>query len=670
MENFNPFRKEDENVSEPRIVEAEKTVSELNEKPLNQLLKKFEDLKKGQAPRRIKGAYAHFILSSQPGYGKSHLIGRLFRSLSEQAVLVYIRPFGSTSSYWQSVLMNMINELRFPDKIGIEYGNKKEPSQLEMFAYGIIRSLLVSAIENRMISVKDEKKTLELFYICSLEKFRSSQNRVQWVRNNIKKLSACLQSIVNLSESAQSWLSILFEYAYFPESELRIACLDWLKGGSIDPDEAKNIGIGLRTVNADHDTNELCKHRLLDFCQLAGFFRPFVFCFDQTENYGENQNLAKIFGLVIQVLADEAYNHLTVVTANQHVWQKSVAPYWEEAYKSRLGPPIRLEGLNRIQADELIERRFGKDNADKKAEFIGDKQWLKQLYEDRYEIGVREFLQECRDRWQTMFENGVVEKPLLSDVYKQYLNRIDKSQPKRFVFDPDTFRWFVKDAAANLPETQVKEYKSEKGYFTLLWKLKDREILFGFEAGSNWARWQAITREAQKYYDAKRQKVKAVLFRTPELQKLPVARWKIAPVMEKAGQQYLHIFCLERQQLMMLYAAYDLYLNAVSEDIPFQKQDVLRFISEEFGWFWETIQQPIAIKKEAGFSKPDGIKKELIEEICSIVQREKFLNMDEAMKKLSESVSAELFREACGCIPQIRVHDSPTVKVLQWQSNQ
>ena len=59
---------------------------------------------------------AQLVVSPQPGYGKSHLIGRLFASLEGRATLIYVTPFQSASLCWQSVLLRTVQELTFPDR--------------------------------------------------------------------------------------------------------------------------------------------------------------------------------------------------------------------------------------------------------------------------------------------------------------------------------------------------------------------------------------------------------------------------------------------------------------------------------------------------------------------------------------------------------------------------
>jgi hypothetical protein len=80
--------------------------------------------------------------------------------------------------------------------------------------------------------------------------------------------------------------------------------------------------------------------RILDLCALSGFYRRFVFCFDQTEIYGHKPDLARCFGMVVSEMVRQSINQMTVVTANLDPWLKAIVP------TSRR--PIRIASAARI----------------------------------------------------------------------------------------------------------------------------------------------------------------------------------------------------------------------------------------------------------------------------------------------------------------------------------
>lgn len=680
---INPF--EDDIVSEPRRIE--KSVPGLNNEPLKALLRRFEELEKEPLPRKTRLPHAQFVASPNAGYGKSHLIGRLFRELSQRATLVYLRPFEDASTCWKMILLKTVQELDFSDRVAAENTDGEEPTQLEVFSHGIIVHLITDAIESKAIRVRNRQPVLKFFHEVTVQKFRNDPKWLDWIRANYNNLvKQCSQQLqrngIRLYASPFSWLGTLLTCAYFPsEFELRETCFDWLQGGSIDPDDAKQIGIKPKDIPhaemAGGEINELCKHRLIDFCQLAGFFRPFVFCFDQTENYGKEIILAKTFGAVIQSLVDESCNQMTVVTANQIPWSESIRPWWQNAYLDRMKAPLELEGLNKNQAWHIIEQRFDGLDGEKSC-FTDDNEWLDELFEQQNELGIRDFLQRCSYRWQLFCNERTVPQPRIPECYQKAVKEI-KIQHRRLVFDPNTLYWLVYEAANGLPDIKVEKYKSQKGYFTLLWKLNGRKIFFGFEGGSNWRRWQAIAREAGIHHDAEDSRAKTVIFRTPELPRIP-GKWKVAPAIEAAKQTYLHIMRLKRTEMVRLYAAHDLYIDVQDGNFNFERHKTLEFIREELKSFWERIKKPLSEDeqnedadpktKEKPVSKAAGpVSQTLIEEIRNTLQRDKFIGVDDLIRKLSQPVTEETLYKVREHIPEIRVHVSPEMTVFQWQSN-
>src|SRR5687768_10463297 len=128
-------------VKEPRRVEP--SVPDLNARALRQLLTAFERMEHGPLPREpIHPSHAKLGTSEQPGYGKSHLIGRLFRELNGRAALVYVQPFQNSSTVFQSLMLAVARELHFPARQEAAPWDPSEPTQLDLLAHGVLAHLL------------------------------------------------------------------------------------------------------------------------------------------------------------------------------------------------------------------------------------------------------------------------------------------------------------------------------------------------------------------------------------------------------------------------------------------------------------------------------------------------------------------------------------------------
>lgn len=396
------------------------SVRELNDGALRRLLGRFDRLVAGPLPRPNRRLdQAQLVVSPQPGYGKSHLIGRLFAALEGFATLIYVTPFHSPSLCWQSILLRTVQELSFPDRrprnepvedVSVpDPGNP--PTQLDAFAHGVLAHLVAGLIESGRVHHDDPSGAAAWLRENPLEAFMLSNPDhpwASWLQEVFETFQRDMEAVlcrVGLSMHSPGWLRVLFRYAASqPGDAARAHCVAWMSGQPLEPAEAALIGLRpgeLTPAETPDQINELCWRRLLDFCQLAAFYRPFVFCFDQTETYGHSPALARCFGMVIAQIHLLAANEMMVVTANQQPWEETVARYMETADKDRF-IPLPLEGIRRAQAEELVRWRCRQHDVPmpQVEAFLGGN-WLPARFPtERNRVGTRQFLQACSTRWQ------------------------------------------------------------------------------------------------------------------------------------------------------------------------------------------------------------------------------------------------------------------------------
>ncbi|WP_347274165.1 hypothetical protein [Candidatus Kuenenia sp.] len=217
----------------------------------------------------------------------------------------------------------------------------------------------------------------------------------------------------------------------------------------------------------------------------------------------------------------------------------------------------------------------------------------------------------------------------------------------------------------------VKKHKTEKGYFSIHWLFNTRSIIFGLESGSNSMRWRSIVREAKRYTRSQTG-LTAVMVRTFELPKIPKPTWKIiGSEIEEAKKEFFNIVDLKKDMVINIYAANELYRDAVEGDIPYSRDEVLSFIRKRFTWFWDTIIGDLSAGIEKEKKDEDNISpaERVVDEITAHIKKEKVLSLDELLMNLSKSLDKEKILDICTKTPQIKVYQSPRMTILQWQSN-
>lgn len=685
---IDPFA--DDIVEDPRHVDY--SVPGLNEKVTDTVVAKVDALREPDPPRStVRSRKATLILSPRAGFGKSHLVGTLFKRLSGRATLVNVRPFQDPETCWKSILMRMVQELDFPDRYT---GNgDATATQLELFAHGALSQVVVEHL--RAVNGKPQ----------TIEALSKPAEELTWLKTNSKWRDAVTQHIGNSKwvgrvrqqlarqgmsprVNLESWLRVLDGYAYREDWSIRQACIEWIQGDPIDDEVARQIGIRPADLVQFDQTaaaiNELAKLRVMDLCMLAGLFRPFLICFDQTETYGQHAELARALGLVTTDLTDEARNQLTLITANVDPWEKRLRGHWEQASLDRLDKPLILEGVNPDQGRELAEHRMAALDVPSEQEnrFWGKGQWLNDLFRDKAEMSVRMFLHACSQRWTEVFEHAPAEgaddrRTPLPTLFQKYIDDIS-AKPRRLVYDRDTFYWLVSELADGIDGVAVDKVASNSTEHLPRWRYGDKQFIFGFESGTHWKRWHNIARSVLD--GGKRRDSILVYPRTPDLPKIPKNTWKVAkPEIEQAKRARLLILTLDKHQLLRVYAAHELHTDALQGDIDWQTEEVSEYLRGELSELWRSIlewpdksesAQTDETEQQEEPEHPSGPSgsQELQHSVVEIVRRRKFLSLEDLMEKLPGEPERETVLEMCGNVERIKVHTHPNKTLVQWRS--
>lgn len=678
---IDPFA--DDIVNDPRRVEY--SVPGLNEKVAEKIVAGIRALSRSERPRvAARSPKAVLVVSPRAGFGKSHLVGTLFRQLSGEATLVNVRPFEDPDTRWKSILMRIVQELKFPDRFSEAHGDGESATQLELFAHGALSQVVADLLTAR----KGNEKTIatlrrpagELIVLKRNRQWRAylDKNIVngRWIGEVEQRLT---RAGFNMHCAPATWIKVLYGYAYRDDDwNLRQSCLDWIQCDPVDDEAARAVGMRpadlVRVDQTAGELNDLAKSRVLDLCRLAGFFRPFLICFDQTETYGKSPELARALGTVIMDLTDEASNQLTLITANLDPWEKRLRANWEDASRDRLvQTPLRLESIDFKQAIALAEHRLRALEVDEESRdrFLGDRRWFNGLFKQNRDVSVRMFLHECSRRWAGGDEEPAKPEPIgkrtpLATLFKRYIDDIS-AKPRRLVYDRDIFYWLVSELATGVQGMTVDKVTSKAREHLPRWRHGNKQFVFGFESGSHWKRWHNIARSALAG-DSNGNSI-LVYPRTPELPKIPKSTWNVAKSdIENARRSRLLIIEIGMHQLVRLYAARDLYADAVQGDIDWRPEEVAQFLRRELADFWRSILEWPGNAPEEPEPSLEPAPGNLQNKVLDVVRRQKFLSLDELIEKLPGSPDREAVLGICGETSRIKVHTHPNMTVVQWQS--
>jgi hypothetical protein len=686
----NPF--DDDIVTEPRDIPA--SVLGLNEAPLRALVDSFAELENDELPRHeIRASKAQLIISPDRGYGKSHLLGRLFKELDDRATLIYLRPFEDPQKCWHSILLQTVQELERTDNPGPE--SETNPRQIGAFANGVVSHLAADYIaQGDAVGYSTVAEAVQLLRKHPLEVFRITNESESWYawiqgifgsRKEFQKLGAKLKArIPKLQGREEAWLRVLYAYAFSSSDGAgKNIALKWIRGEPLEPEEVEEVQLAAADNQAKADmtpaeTNVLSFERLAGLCRLAAFYRPFLFCFDQTEFYASDPALVKTLGNCIQKLFAEVPNQLTVVTANQENWTKDLSPKIEPPQRDRFSRPIELESIDVAQAKELIRNRLMAVGLDFRhvEDFYGDK-WLTEIFETG-RMSVRSLLQRSADRFRGFKGQPAAEpkkpKVRIEELFKTQVNLV-RSKPALQAYSQDALMWFTQKLAEGVKGITVSKVSINK-WFSTKWTLGDQSVFFAFEGGDNSQRWKVIAKEALAISKSDGA-ILMIVFRTPDLAPVPKPGWKaIGPTIQEARQAGLRIHPLEPNSVCEFHAARDLYSDALQGNVDEKPADILAWLKDYFAdrivaLFQAKGSAEVKRTKEASQPTPVTAATEPVSaaqqmEILKFVEKRRWVSVDDVLKQLKLTTTVEMVLKSIEGT-SIKAFPGPKTIVLQWR---
>ena len=693
----NPF--EDDVVREPREVSF--SVKGLNDAPLNALLSKFSALPGGEPPRSqpARPAKAQLVVSPDRGYGKSHLLGRLFATLGRRATKVYLRPFQDPYKAWHSILLLTVQELERPDD-----ETAGAPTQLQALAVGTLAHVVADFAEDGLPHRRDSPQAVAfLRKLGGDSKLPKAETR-RWIKwlgeliadsREIGRLSERLnRRKISLGGREKAWLKVLAACAVdYPYDDRRSAALKWLRAEPLEDEEVALLRLDAadnegRGDSSAQEINDLSFRRLRGLCLLASYYRPFIFCFDQTEFYSSDPALIKTLGNCLDQLYVDLHNHLTVITANQENWVTEVLPHVAPPQRQRIDPELQMEGIRIDGARELITERLNEYDlgADDIARFFADG-WLEQVFDPIPELGVRALLNRAAERFRLLAQPSTPPPPkqTLDELFDTELNSV-RSKKALLTYNQDSLMWFAKDIGRGLDKVSVDRTQNRR-YFSLQWRWPDRRVCFAFEGGDHWKRWQSIADEALKMARAHGERTfLSYVFRTPDLTKVPRPTWTAAKAtLDQAKTRGFHIVELTLDQVCELHAARELYSNALQGNIAYSRGETLTWLQKRFAPLLEELafrQPPADTKGENSDKKtataPANDKRKLsarlieldakkLRLVLDMVREQRIVDISAVLRRLgSEDLRDPLLRSV-EAHPNLKAHPGPKTIFLQWR---
>lgn len=648
-------------------------VESLNQDILHKLTRFVHSICLDAPHKPIPSPKIEHLGSINRGTGKSHLLGRLFSSVSTRATRIYYPPFQDPKTAWSHILHLLVEEFRRPEFNSL-LKHPADPDQLDAFAHGIFGHALAEIIDMQRIEVSSSDEDIDVvpFLRAGLSEHWDLSNPdlplTHAFHEAYEDLEIFLEEQIDVLQADQQikcdnlgpLLKILRNYAKNRQDyKTRKLCLMWLKAIPYKGAEAyAEIGLEpseLVQPESENSTIEAnSRQRIVDLCILASYYRPFIFCFDQADYYVNDEDLAGTFASVLDYLHRFAPNQATIIACNKQVWD-TIKGSFQEAFLDGISKEINdLRGIQIEQGRELIQLRM--DDADpKKLDYMLDEAWLESQFAQTGTMVVRNFLRACESRYLG-FEIPAEEVDIES-IFESCVSDLKNDRQKILNYDAGLMRWIVDEVLVlNHESYQSESFKSHKDYYPMKWESANNpSIIFGFESGDNNATWKARLKEANRLLDE--EGYHTVHLRIVGARQIPPPTWKIAPDFEAASETF-SIITIPFEDLVAMHALRQLIFDAHDKTNDLNPDDIRQFGANELKHisgmiFGEAIPEEVPKPSEDQF-------RNLAEKVENIAKPALFITMTQLRNELltghQMATTENDILSACHQLENVEIH--------------
>jgi hypothetical protein len=302
-------------------------LEEYNQHAYRRIVRALKELTHSKASEGESNTQGILILG-EAGTGKTHLLTRVARNLSESNHILFVRKPNNEDAVAQHVWANVVSSLTrsLP-------GSGTKRSQLDDLLAHVFTAVLVVEFEQDIRAGKDADQKQRWVFRLSSDPYnlfnmlgegeRRQDNMDRIRRRTLRYLQSAHPDV------DQKIAHVLITYCFVAREDRKRVLLTWLSGQDVDEGEAKDLGLPTTWVNIDATSSEASTQQqreeqalraIRTIGILSTYYQPLILAFDQLEGLRDQERLTQRWGDVVREIFTMTPNFLILTCIFPSLW--------------------------------------------------------------------------------------------------------------------------------------------------------------------------------------------------------------------------------------------------------------------------------------------------------------------------------------------------------------
>ena len=317
--------------------------AEYNHQAYIRIVRALKDLARSRGGDTDSNSQGILVLG-EAGTGKTHLLMRVARKLSESNHILFVRKPNNEDAVAQHIWANVVSSLArsLPTS-----GTHK--SQLDDLLAHVFTRVLIPELEQDIREDKDaEQKRRWLSHLSAnpynlFNMLGDGEQR----QSNMEKIRRRTLRYLQIShpDVDQTIAKVLITYCFVITEDRKRILLSWLSGQDVDEAEAKALGLDTSWVPIDETSTdasiqqqreEQALRAIRTIGILSTYYQPLILAFDQLEGLRDQHRLTHRWGDTVREIFTMTPNFLVVTCIFPSLWESWFKPTLDRSVTERI----------------------------------------------------------------------------------------------------------------------------------------------------------------------------------------------------------------------------------------------------------------------------------------------------------------------------------------------